>query len=48
MATKLLPSNHKEFNTKTYWDKFFQERDNESFEWYGTYNDIKHLGDSYE
>lgn len=41
--SKLLPANHEAFRTKAYWDHFFQERDNEAFEWYGSYQDVQHF-----
>ena len=41
--SKLLPSNHEQFRTKDYWDRFFQERGCEAFEWYGSYADMAHL-----
>ena len=43
--SKLLPTNHEEFHTRDYWDKFFAERGNEAFEWYGTYNEMRSLLD---
>ena len=39
----LLPKHHDEFRSKEYWDRFFQERNNETFEWYGTYAEISDL-----
>lgn len=36
----ILPTNHKEFNTKEYWDRFFTER-KAAFEWYGNLRDLK-------
>ncbi|XP_027205292.2 eEF1A lysine and N-terminal methyltransferase homolog [Dermatophagoides pteronyssinus] len=36
----LLPKATKEFASKEYWDKFFQKR-KDSFEWYGSYEEIK-------
>ena len=33
----LLPSHHTEFKSKEYWDRFFLERENKAFEWYGEY-----------
>ena len=41
--SRLLPRNHEEFRSKLYWDKFFSERGNESFEWYGKYEDMAEL-----
>eukprot|EP00981_Chlorochromonas_danica_P003625 scaffold667_cov168-Ochromonas_danica.AAC.32 len=37
---KLLPSDHKEFNSKEYWNHFFQERNKTAFEWYGVFGDV--------
>eukprot|EP01031_Cornospumella_fuschlensis_P028507 gene28507-34415_t len=36
----LLPQDHADFTTKEYWDKFFQERNKEAFEWYGNFSDV--------
>lgn len=36
----LLPTHHDEFRTKEYWDKFFLERQEAAFEWYGNYSDM--------
>ncbi len=38
----LLPRSHIEFQSKTYWEKFFQKR-TKSFEWYGEYLDLCHV-----
>ena len=35
----LLPKSVKEFGSKSYWDSFFQKRQN-AFEWYGEYHDL--------
>jgi spermidine synthase/SAM-dependent methyltransferase len=37
----LLPKHHDEFRSKDYWDRFFRERGEEAFEWYGNYHDIE-------
>ena len=37
-----LPKSSKEFARKEYWDQFFTHRNN-SFEWYGEYNDLKEI-----
>lgn len=34
-APKLLPKQVSEFRTKQYWDKFFEQRGDKAFEWYG-------------
>ena len=39
----LLPSDHSKFRTKGYWENFFIARDNETFEWYGEFADVKGL-----
>lgn len=36
----LLPSDHSEFTTKEYWNKFFVNRNKSAFEWYGTSADV--------
>lgn len=36
----LLPSDHAEFNTKDYWNRFFQQRNKSAFEWYGSFADV--------
>eukprot|EP01033_Poteriospumella_lacustris_P000051 gene51-32_t len=36
----ILPSSHTEFSSKAYWEKFFQLRGQESFEWYGSFQEI--------
>lgn len=41
--SKLLPSNHSEFQDKAYWDRFFIERGSSAFEWYGTYRELQPL-----
>jgi hypothetical protein len=41
--SRLLPSSHEEFRSKTYWDKFFQERGKDAFEWYGNYEEMKEV-----
>ena len=35
--SNLLPSHHTQFRDREYWDKFFLERGNKAFEWYGEY-----------
>jgi hypothetical protein len=37
----LLPAHHDQFRSKDYWDRFFQERGGEQFEWYGAYRDVE-------
>lgn len=37
---RLLPSNHEEFSTKEYWERFFQLQGKDSFEWYGEFHHI--------
>ena len=37
----ILPQNHEEFRSKTYWDDFFLKRENNAFEWYGDYSDLR-------
>jgi ubiquinone/menaquinone biosynthesis C-methylase UbiE len=39
----ILPKNHEEFKSKEYWDRFFIEREEKSFEWYGTYPELREL-----
>lgn len=39
----LLPKKYEEFNTKEYWDNFFKQRGNNSFEWYGNFKEIQPL-----
>lgn len=36
----ILPTSHTEFSSKAYWEKFFQMRGQESFEWYGSFQEI--------
>ncbi|XP_004626861.1 methyltransferase-like protein 13 [Octodon degus] len=36
----LLPKSSKEFGSVDYWEKFFQQRGKQAFEWYGTYLDL--------
>ena len=38
----LLPRSHTQFQTKEYWDSFFQKRSS-PFEWYGEYLDLCHV-----
>lgn len=38
----LLPKSRTEFQSKTFWEKFFQKRTS-SFEWYGEYLDLCHV-----
>ena len=40
---KLLPANADLFRSKAYWDNFFKQRENEAFEWYGSYKDVSHF-----
>lgn len=40
---RLIPQHHDEFSSKQYWDKFFRERGNEAFEWYGTWLDLRKI-----
>ena len=40
MSSSLLPSNHDEFSSKAYWDRFFKQRNNNAFEWYGEHRDM--------
>ena len=37
----LLPRHHDEFRQKQYWDKFFTNREEKAFEWYGNFGDLK-------
>lgn len=41
MATNLLPQRSEDFRLKEYWDRFFDQRDTQSFEWYGSYANLK-------
>lgn len=36
----LLPRSSKEFGSVDYWEKFFQQRGKQAFEWYGTYLEL--------
>ena len=36
----LLPKHHDQFRQTAYWDKFFERRGREAFEWYGDYNSL--------
>ncbi|XP_077013085.1 eEF1A lysine and N-terminal methyltransferase isoform X2 [Tamandua tetradactyla] len=36
----LLPKSSKEFGSADYWEKFFQQRGNKAFEWYGSYLEL--------
>ncbi|XP_005374908.1 PREDICTED: methyltransferase-like protein 13 isoform X2 [Chinchilla lanigera] len=36
----LLPKSSKEFGSVDYWEKFFQQRGKQAFEWYGTYLEL--------
>lgn len=42
-AASLLPDDHAQFNTKDYWDKFFIQRGQSAFEWYGHFQEISPL-----
>jgi len=37
----MLPSTVEEFKTKEYWNKFFEKRGGNTFEWYGSYKTYK-------
>jgi SAM-dependent methyltransferase len=37
----LLPKHHDEFKTVDYWNKFFEERGQEAFEWYGSFTELR-------
>ena len=39
-SSNLLPSETSEFHTETYWEKFFKQRGNKAFEWYGEFQDF--------
>lgn len=43
----LLPKHQDEFRSKDYWDRFFFERGDEAFEWYGDFKDIEALVKKY-
>lgn len=36
----LLPKSSKDFGSVDYWEKFFQQRGKQAFEWYGTYLEL--------
>ena len=36
----LLPSEHRQFREKEYWDTFFKNRGKKAFEWYGEYGEL--------
>lgn len=36
----LLPKSTKEFGSAQYWERFFQQRGEKAFEWYGTYLEL--------
>jgi ubiquinone/menaquinone biosynthesis C-methylase UbiE len=40
-GASLLPGHHEEFRTREYWDRFFRERNEEAFEWYGSFEDVR-------
>ena len=40
-GASLLPGHHEEFRTREYWDRFFRERKEEAFEWYGSFEDVR-------
>lgn len=40
-SASLLPGHHEEFRTREYWDRFFRERNEEAFEWYGSFEDVR-------
>ena len=39
--TQLLPRTHGDFSTVQYWDQFFETRDGDEFEWYGTFSTLQ-------
>ena len=39
-SSRLVPRDISEFRKKSYWDKFFTERE-KSFEWYGDWSEIR-------
>ena len=39
----LLPKQTHDFHSKAYWQQFFEQRGDASFEWYGTYTELRHL-----
>ena len=45
-SSRLVPKDISEFRKKSYWDKFFTERE-KSFEWYGDWSEIKDVVPSY-
>ena len=44
--TQLLPRTHGDFSTVQYWDQFFETRDGDEFEWYGTFSVKVEIGRS--
>ena len=43
MAEGLLPENFEEFRSVEYWDAFFRARRSKAFEWYGEWQQLRHL-----
>ena len=43
MAEGLLPENFDEFRSVEYWDAFFRARKSKAFEWYGEWQQLRHL-----
>ena len=43
----LLPKETSDFSADSYWEKFFKKRDNLPFEWYGDYENLRHLLEKY-
>lgn len=37
---ELLPAHPSQFSERCYWDRFFSERRQQAFEWYGAYADL--------
>ena len=43
MAEGVLPENLEEFRSVEYWDAFFRARKSKAFEWYGEWQQLRHL-----
>ena len=47
MPPGLLPKQTDDFHSKQYWQTFFERRGDESFEWYGSYAELRAIVEHY-
>ncbi|XP_078466796.1 eEF1A lysine and N-terminal methyltransferase isoform X1 [Lampetra fluviatilis] len=40
---ELLPRSHRDFSSARYWERFFERRGDDAFEWYGSYEELAGL-----